>query len=137
MWQSREGLRKGEDTPNKYAFLDEVLKGRANRSLEHLFSLLAVLLPRDPLKVAFRALHGGDRVFRNLALEYLQANLPGEIFRRLAVLVEAPEGASRERRPEEVARELLASQKSILMQLKGLYFRAAEPGEKPPRAKAR
>jgi len=95
-----------------------------------------MLLPRDPLKVAFRALHGSDRAFRNLALEYLEANLPGQIFRQLAELLEAPETLSRERRrPEEVVQELLASQKSILMQLKRPYAGAGEQPGKPPRAK--
>jgi len=136
VWQSREVVRKGAPVHNKHDFLGEVLKERANRSLEHLFSLLAVLLPRDPLKVAFRALHGSDRVFRNLALEYLEANLPGQIFRQLAELVEAPEISPKERRrPEEVIQELLASQESILMQLKSPSFGPGEQAGKPPRAK--
>lgn len=84
--------------------------------------------------MAFRALHGSDRVFRNLALEYLEANLPVQIFRQLAVLVEAPEIASRERRrPDEVVQELLAAQQSILIQLKNPSL--GEQSGKPPRVK--
>jgi len=41
-------------------FLDDVLRDRAQLSWEHLFSLLALILPREPLKIAFQALHTDD-----------------------------------------------------------------------------
>lgn len=76
IWEGRRLLDRREtsstDSADQFSFLDEVLRERANQSLEHVFSLLALLLPREPLKVAFRALHIEDRQIRGLALEYLE-----------------------------------------------------------------
>ena len=84
----REGRRllDRDDSDDQYWFLDEVLKDRADKSLEHVFSLLALELPAEPLKVAFRALHSDDRMLRGLALEYLESNLSGKIVSQLAGL---------------------------------------------------
>src|SRR5262249_52970439 len=60
-----------ESMNSQYRYLDEVLQDRADKTLELIFSLLATHIPADPLKVAFRALHGEDRMLRGLALEFL------------------------------------------------------------------
>jgi AAA family ATP:ADP antiporter len=69
-------------------FLDDVLRDRADRSLEHVFSLFAVVLPREPLMAAFRALHHEDRMYRGLALEYLETMIPEQIRERLWVVLD-------------------------------------------------
>jgi hypothetical protein len=117
IWAGRKLLDGRDQTDSQYWYLDEVVRDRADKSLEHVFSLLAVVLPVDPLKIAFRALHGDDRMLRGLALEYLENNLPGKIAGQLRALVE-PSPASQPARPaQQVLRELMASHQSILMNL--------------------
>jgi hypothetical protein len=93
IWEGRKLLdRDGSDS--QYWYLDEVLRERADKSLEHLFSLLAVMLPAEPLKAAFRGLHGEDRMLRGLALEFLEMHLTREQVGRLRKLVDpGPKGA--------------------------------------------
>jgi hypothetical protein len=87
IWDGRKLLdRDGSDS--QYWYLDEVLRERADKSLEHLFSLLAVMVPAEPLKVAFRGLHGEDRMLRGLALEFLEMHLTREQVGRLRKLVD-------------------------------------------------
>jgi len=58
---------------------DRLVQDRVDRSLEHVFNLLALQLDRDSLEIAFRALHSGDEKHRGTALEYLETVLPDEI----------------------------------------------------------
>ncbi len=116
----REGRRlldHRDQNDSQYWFLDEVLRDRADKSLEHVFSLLAVLLPIEPLKVAFRALHSEDRLLRGLGLEYLESNLSGKIVAQLRGLAEPALNAP-PRPAQEVLNDLMASHQSILLNLK-------------------
>jgi AAA family ATP:ADP antiporter len=56
-----------------------LMQDRVDRSLEHLFTLLSLHLEREPLRMAFRALHHDDARHRGTALEYLETVLPGEV----------------------------------------------------------
>jgi len=62
---------------------EEVLAGlkrdRLNRSLEHVFNILSLNLEREPLRIAYRALHHQDTKYRGTALEYLSTVLPTEL----------------------------------------------------------
>ena len=62
---------------------DRLIQGlkedRVNRSLQHIFNILCLHLEREPLRIAFRALHHEDEKFRGTALEYLSTVLPEEI----------------------------------------------------------
>ena len=118
IWEGRKLLDKGDETDSKYWHLDDVLKGRADKSLEHVFSLLALQLPGEPLKVAFRALHSDDRMLRGLGLEYLEGNLSGKIVSQLAGLVELSPHLDGPRGRQQVLDELMATQGSILMSLR-------------------
>jgi ATP:ADP antiporter, AAA family len=51
----------------------------ANVSSEHVFRLLSLILPRDPLKIAYRGLYSGDERLKGMALEYLGSVLPAEV----------------------------------------------------------
>lgn len=114
-------------------FLDEHLRDRANRSLEHVFSLLVTVLPREPMKVAFRAIHSEEPMLRGLAVEYLHGVLPASVRTRLWELVgpgesaRAPVGT-----PEEARDALLRSQQSLLVEL----TRAAMPSGVDARAQS-
>jgi hypothetical protein len=46
------------------------------RNLEHVFTLLSAVLPRDPVQVAFHGLLSGEPGLRGLAVEYLDSVLP-------------------------------------------------------------
>ncbi|MGC8884550.1 MAG: hypothetical protein ACP5UT_17110, partial [Bryobacteraceae bacterium] len=116
IWRSRRLL--GDQPPlEQLPHLDEILRERADRSLEHLFSLLALVLPREPLKAAFRSLHADDEALRALALEYLDGVLPRGLGARLREILEQPPPAS----PLDTARavdELLRSHASIELSLR-------------------
>lgn len=109
---------RGDDSADQSAFLDDVLKGRADKSLEHIFSLLALELPAEPLRVAFRAFHSDDKMLRGLALEYLESNLSGKIVSELAKLAEAALTATPPRARQQVLNELMASRQSVLLSLR-------------------
>jgi hypothetical protein len=113
IWEERRLLDSGDQSDDQYWFLDDILKSRAGKSLEHVFSLLALMLPGEPLRVAFRALHSDDRMLRALALEYLESHIPEVIVSQLARLAgAAPSPAARP--PQLVLDELMASQQTIL-----------------------
>ena len=74
------------------------LRKRANRSLEHVFTILSLALPEEPLRVAFRGLHTDDKTLRGTALEYLESILPKPIRQSLWPFLEddrAKEGTAR------------------------------------------
>ena len=136
VWESRRLLDKldetGEDT-----FVDEFLRDRAGRSLEHAFTLLALVLPRAPLKIAFRGLFADDRLLRGTSLEYLDAVLPPAVRAVLwphldpaAARPGAARPAARDR--EQVLAELLEADRSIGINLAELRRERAEPGSAPP-----
>ncbi|HTM01765.1 MAG TPA: Npt1/Npt2 family nucleotide transporter [Candidatus Omnitrophota bacterium] len=77
-WESR-GLLDRTDDEAWSPVMDELVRDRADRSLEHVFTLFALVLPRKPLRIAFRALHTGDPLLRGTALEYLETVLPPEV----------------------------------------------------------
>jgi hypothetical protein len=118
LWAGRTLLDKVDENDTKYWHLDDVLKGRADKSLEHVFSLLALELPEEPLKAAFRALHSQDRLLRGLGLEYLEGNLSGKIVSQLAGLVELAPPLEGPRERQQVLDELMATQASILTSLR-------------------
>jgi len=67
-----------------------MLRDRANRGLQHVFTLLALVLPPSPLQLAYRGLHTSDPQVRGTALEYLEATLPAEIRKALWPFLEVP-----------------------------------------------
>lgn len=69
--ESADGLETGDAAHNQ--------AGEPDRGLEHIFTLLALVQPREPLIVAYRALRANDKYIRALALEYLDSTLPGSV----------------------------------------------------------
>jgi len=59
--------------------LDEFVRDRAGQSLAHVFTLLALVLPREPLQIAFRSLQSEDAYLRGTGLEYLEGVLPAHV----------------------------------------------------------
>src|SRR5262249_11287054 len=66
VWRTHR-LLDSRDSGDKEWFFDEELRDRADRNLEHLFTLLALLLPMDAVRIAFRALHTDDRQLKGTA----------------------------------------------------------------------
>lgn len=127
LWRSRQLLSE-QAPPEPLPHLDEVLRERADRSLEHLFSLLALVLPREPLKAAFRSLHSDDAGLQALALEYLDGVLPAGLGAKLRALLEQPAGGET-RSVEEAVDALLKSHASIEMSLiRRLSLEQPQPG---------
>jgi HEAT repeat protein len=81
-----------------------------HRNLEHVFSLLASVLPREPLQVALRGIRSPNYGLRGLALEYLESVLPPPILARLWQVVDVPaREATTRSSPEEALEQLRAS----------------------------
>jgi len=120
VWESHRVLDRQEDEEWSPMF-DEVLRDRASRALQHVFTVLALVLPREPLQLAFRGLHTRDPQVRGTALEYLEVTLPKNVRGALWPFLEdtravAPPARSR----DEVLRDLLASQATIALDLRRL-----------------
>ena len=80
--ESRDLLR------DKEWYFDDQLLDRAHQNLEHLFTLLALLLPADAVRVAFRALHTDDPRLQGTAFEYLESATPAPTRHLLLPLLE-------------------------------------------------
>jgi AAA family ATP:ADP antiporter len=120
VWQSHHLLDQREGAED-YLFLDEQLRERADQALEHVFSLLGLVLPREPLKVAFRALHTEDRLLRNLALEYLEGTLPESVRRQLWTVIGDQPLPEPGRPSHEVVSQLMNSSPNVNHRLRELH----------------
>jgi hypothetical protein len=126
VWDSQRLLDQLEKR-DEDSFVDEFLRERAGRSLEHAFTLLSLVLPREPLQIAFRGLHAGDPMLRGTALEYLESVLPPSVRELLWPYLE-PDRTKRRipqlpRDRDEVLNDLLRSNQSIQINLDALRER--------------
>jgi hypothetical protein len=131
VWESRR-LLDGVSSTEALSPLDEFVRDRAGTSLAHVFTLLALVLPREPLQIAFKSLQTDDQHLRGTALEYLDGILPARIRERLWPYLEQKPTVRSARPREEVIAELLRSHRSITLNLESLYSAARE--ERGPRA---
>jgi hypothetical protein len=89
-----------------------------HRNLEHVFSLLVTVLPREPLQVALRGLRSQNSGLRGLALEYLESVLPPPILARLWQVVDvSPRTSSERTSPERALEQLRASAEMPVVKL--------------------
>jgi hypothetical protein len=111
VWESRR-LLEGSlgDSP-----LDEFVRDRAGQSLGHVFTLLSLVLPREPLRIALRSLHSEDRQLRGTALEYLEGVLPPEIRQRLWPFLVNRRPVQPAPAPAIVMADLLRSSRSVTL----------------------
>lgn len=117
LWLSRQLLDWAE-TAGEWSLVDDRVRARCNRSLEHAFTLLSLVLPSEPLRIAFRGLHTGDESLRGTALEYVESVLPGPVRDALWPYLE-PErtAATPHRSREEILEVLMRSSASIELKL--------------------
>ncbi|HEU4681116.1 MAG TPA: hypothetical protein VFS51_05185, partial [Gemmatimonadales bacterium] len=116
LWESRQlvDLPDDESSPMEA----EILRDRADRSLEHIFTLLSLVFPPETLRLAFHGLHTNDPHLRGTAIEYLETVLPEQIWARLwPFLSDGMESGRRGRSSGEAVQELLASRDSIMLAL--------------------
>lgn len=59
--------------------LDIVIRDRISRQLDHVFTLLALVIDGEAARLCLRALYQEDDRYRGAALEYLQVVLPPEV----------------------------------------------------------
>jgi ATP:ADP antiporter, AAA family len=120
VWESQRLLDHSEETEHS-PFVDKFLRDRAGRSLEHVFTLVSLTLPKQPLIVAFRGLHTSDEGLRGTALEYLEGVLPDAIHDALWPFLEDKRPAKEAPRArDQILDELMHSHASIELNLKNL-----------------
>ena len=125
VWESRQLLdRRERDGPEP--LIDELVIERGDQSLAHVFTLLSLVFPREPLRIAFQGLHTDDGRLRGTALEYLALILPPQIHQQLSPFLGGGRAAGTVGRSRDaVVAELLLSNDSILLNLADLKQRAA------------
>jgi hypothetical protein len=84
VWQGHRLLDQGE--PSEDPILPPLEMGSSHRNIEHIFALLATILPREPLQAAFRGIQSADPELRALTLEYFEGVLPPRVLARLWAL---------------------------------------------------
>ena len=128
VWNAARDLEPGAGDSDETPFGD-LVRDRTTRGLEHCFTLLALLLPGEPLRMAWRALHTGDPVLRGTALEYLDGALPPLVREALWPHLEVERAAPRPHRPAgQVMDDLLRASESVEFQIT-----AIRSGNAPPR----
>ena len=129
VWKSERLLQKpDEGDTQETIFVDEFVKDRSSRSLGHVFTLLSLILPAEPLTIAFRGLQTNDAKLKGTALEYLEGVLPSSIRELLWPFLEAPRQTARSERPrQEVLDELLRSNQSIAINIEEIRRRSRTP----------
>jgi hypothetical protein len=123
VWEGRRLLDRLDDgeSPSR---VDEFVRSRANQSLAHVFTLLALVLPAEPLQIALRGLHAEDQNLRGTALEYLESVLPPTVREPLWPFLEDGRASARPPRPrEEVLEALVRSNHSIMLNLEEIKRR--------------
>jgi ATP/ADP translocase len=128
VWEAHQLLDRTEDQYGP-AFAG-LLRDRTSRSMDHVFRLLSLVLPKEPLQIAFRGLHAGDKNLRGIALEYLESVLPPSVREPLWPYLEDHRPAKRQTRSQEEAlATLIGSHESIELDLAASKKRGSEPIE--------
>lgn len=128
LWDNQRLLDEPE--PDDPAVLvDENLRVRTNRSMEHVFTILSLVLPRATLQIAFKGLLTNDAVLRGTSLEYMESVLPREIWDSLRPFLDDPRKPTADQRPNrEILDDLLRSSRSIEVNLEEIRKHTRESG---------
>jgi hypothetical protein len=123
VWEGRHLLDRLDDGESE-TFVDEFVRARANQSLAHVFTVLSLVLPAEPLQIALRGLHADDQHLRGTALEYLESILPPMVRDPLWPFLEDHRPAGRTDKPrEDILADLLRSNHSIMLNLEEIKRR--------------
>jgi hypothetical protein len=125
-WQSRQlGAPGEEEKPSTAA--EAAVEDRASHALAHVFALLGLVLPRDTVRTAFRALHTDDRRLRALAVEYLGSSLPRQIRDQLCERIDLKPSAVRDSGARQM-KKLMEESPSIAARLEEIGKREKGTG---------
>jgi len=124
VWESHHLL--DEHGADASPLFGDVLRRRSSRSLEHVFTLLSLVFPSQPLRIAYRGLHTEDENLRGTALEYLESILPPTIQDCLWPFLDDRRRARHDKPADAVLDSLLKSHESIRISLDKLRRRAEE-----------
>jgi hypothetical protein len=124
IWESRRLL----DGFVSASPLDEFVRDRAGQSLAHVFTLLSLVMSREPLQIAFRSLQSEDQQLRGTALEYLEGVLPPAIKERLWPFLVRRRPVHTIRKRDDIFADLLRANPSATL------LDIAERLQKPPLA---
>jgi hypothetical protein len=116
IWQRRQELDRESETSTSP--VDTAVRERASQSLEHVFTLLSLILPQPNLAIAYQGLNVSDKMLRGTALEYLDAVLPTALRDTLWPFLsdEAPrKGPARPR--EEILADLDKLNQSVVIRI--------------------
>jgi ATP:ADP antiporter, AAA family len=69
-------------------------------ALAHIFNVLALALPPEPVRIAFQSLHTNDQELRATALEYLESALPPDVSEKLWPLIDLEAAPARSARSQ-------------------------------------
>jgi len=111
--------------------VEEILKERAAKSVSHIFTLLGLALPPQPVRLAFRALRAEDRKLHGVALEYLDSVLPRGLREQLAAYFEGNLAAPKGVHKQGDLAKLLELNPSIMQKAPAL--RTSPRGDEPKR----
>ena len=84
------------------------LRSKVERDVEHVMTLLALVIEREPVRLAYHALHADEPAIRGTALEYLENVLPERVKQKTLALLAGTVEPPRERRMQRDARALRA-----------------------------
>ena len=110
--------------------VERELTGRSTDAAarEHVFNLLALVLEREPVRIAALAFDSDDAYLRGTALEYLETVLPAGIFAALAPrLSTAPAPLLHQRGAAVVRAELLEAAATMRVSRKQLLQELSAP----------
>ncbi len=119
IWKNHQLLDgPSEPSSSDEALFDRLLTRGSSRGLEHVFTLLGLVLPTHAVQIALQGIHTDDRGLRGTALEYLESVLPADVRTLLWEHVE-PDHAPQPSRPrDEILRALTMSHASIIANLR-------------------
>lgn len=122
----------GAQNDQQNLMVDEVFRERTSKSMAHIFTLLGLVLPAQPVRLAFRALRTEDAKLRGVALEYLDSVLPVALREQLSAHFEgSATSAHKDARSGEALANLLDSSPSIVARLEEMGFdkKSAKAGD--------
>jgi hypothetical protein len=109
------------DASDATALADAATAGRGGRRMEHVFTMLSLVVPRAPLRIAYKGLLTDDSMLRGTGLEYLESVLPREVWNGLQTHLDDTRQAASPARPhKEVLEDLMRSSQSIELNLEEL-----------------
>jgi ATP:ADP antiporter, AAA family len=125
VWASQRTVERLAEE-ERLELLGEVIRERADRNLEHLFALLALCLPAEPIRAAYRGLISGDAHLRATALDYLERAVPSGLKTRLWELLEESPSTELTASPQEDIQDLLRVRQSIAFRVEELRRQKGE-----------